>query len=56
MSIRSMPSNKKFRDNYDRVFRGRMVLVSDPEPKMVEWSVLNNPSDWSLPKKRKVKK
>jgi cell wall assembly regulator SMI1 len=22
MSIRSMPSNKKYRENYDRVFRG----------------------------------
>jgi hypothetical protein len=60
MSIRSMPSNEKFRKNYDRVFRGRMVkvenyLIGDPEPKTIEWTVLNDPSDWSIPQKRKVK-
>jgi hypothetical protein len=55
-----MPSNEKFRKNYDRVFRGRMVkvenyLIGDPEPKTIEWTVLNDPSDWSIPQKRKVK-
>jgi hypothetical protein len=84
MSIRSMPSNEKFRKNYDRVFRrgithikpswtpvftdddGNVIkprevkvesyLVGDPEPKTIEWTVLNDPSDWSIPQKRRVKK
>jgi hypothetical protein len=27
MSIRSMPSNEKFRKNYDRVFRGGITRI-----------------------------
>ena len=27
MSIRSMPANKKYRENYDRVFRGGITRI-----------------------------